>query len=142
MKLSSRSRYGIRALIELAMQYGKGPVPVRKISKEGAISNKYLEQILNRLRGSKIIKTFRGPNGGYILATPPRNIKLDEVISLLEGPDEPVNCNKHKQFTKECNSCAVGAIFTSILNKRDQLLASLTLQDLLDMAQGTKKDLP
>ena len=141
MKLSSRTRYGIRAAIELAMCYGKGPVPLKVISKQKEISAKYLEQILNRLRSSEIIRTSRGPHGGYTLAIPPAEIKLSTLISMLEGPGEPVECAKHKKFTKGCGHCVTRAVFAEAQKRASALLESLTLQDLLDLAEGTKKDI-
>jgi Rrf2 family cysteine metabolism transcriptional repressor len=141
MMLSSRSRYGIRAVIELAMRYGKEPVPLNVISKKREISAKYLEQILNRLKGVGTIKTFRGPFGGYTLAIPPSEIKLSKIISVLEGPDEPIECGNHKKFTKGCCLCVTKAVFTEVRKRSSSLMGSITLQDLVDLAEGTKKDI-
>lgn len=141
MLLSSKSRYGIRAVIELAIRYGKEPVPLNVIAKRREISAKYLEQILNRLKGAETIKTFRGPFGGYALAMHPREIKLGKIISVLEGPDEPIECGKHKKFTKGCCLCVTRAVFGEVRKRSSSLMDSITLQDLVDLAEGTKKDL-
>jgi len=86
MKLSSRSRYGLRAILELAVEYGNGPLQIKTIAEREDISNKYLEQLVAMLKASGLVRSIRGPKGGYELTRPPGDVKLSEVFTTLEGP--------------------------------------------------------
>ena len=94
------------------------------------------------MRSTEIIRTSRGLNGGYALGKPPADIKLSSLISALEGADEPIECAEHKKFTEGCGHCVTRFIFTETLKRTSSLLESLTLQDLLDLAEGKRKDIP
>ena len=76
MKLSSRSRYGLRAILDLALEFGKGPVQIKVIAAREDISNKYLEQLMTILKTSGLVRSLRGPKGGYLLSRPPNEVKL------------------------------------------------------------------
>jgi len=141
MQISSKSRYGMRALIEMGLCYGKELATAKTISKKRNISTKYLEQILAMLRSFEIIKTQRGPHGGCSLAKPPAQIKLSTIFSALELPEEPFGCPEHKTFTKACSYCVVHALFAKLINQRTRILDSITIQDMLDLYEGTKKDI-
>ena len=84
MKLSSRSRYGFRAILELAVEYGNGPVRIKTIAEREDISNKYLEQLMAMLKSTDLIRSVRGPRGGYVLSKAPNQIKLKEVFIALD----------------------------------------------------------
>ena len=86
MKLSTRSRYGVRALLELAIDYDKGPLQIKTIADREKISNKYLEQLIAILKSAGLVTSIRGPKGGYVLSRPPAEIQLSEVFKVLEGP--------------------------------------------------------
>ena len=141
MKLSSRSRYGFRAVMELAMNYGKGPMQLKTIAETGGISSKYLEQLIAMLMRSGLIRSFRGPKGGYILSVPPAEVKLSKIIITLEGPDFAVECIDHKTFSTGCGDCVMTAVWAKLHNTMWGLLESITLQDLIDIAEGTRKDI-
>ncbi len=94
MKFSTRARYGARALIELAKHQGQGPLPLKQIAQCQHIPLKYLEQIAMVLKSAKLIKSIRGPSGGYTLGRPPDTIHLLEIIETLEGSLGFVNCVK------------------------------------------------
>lgn len=94
------------------------------------------------MRSTEIIRTSRGLNGGYALGKPPADIKLSSLISALEGPDEPIECAEHKKFTEGCGHCVTREVFAEARKKTSSLLESLTLQDLLDLAEGKRKDIP
>ena len=111
MKLSSRSRYGFRAILELAAHYGEGPLQIQTIANREEISNKYLEQLIALLKASGLVRSIRGPKGGYILAQKPSEIKLSTIFSAIEGPTYNVDCKKHARFSKGCNDCIVGFIW-------------------------------
>ena len=142
MKLSSRSRYGFRAIMELAMYYGKGPLQLKMIAKTGDISGKYLEQLVGMLMRSGLIRSLRGPRGGYLLALPPAQIKLSQIIKTLEGAEPDPECKHHENFTNGCGDCVMTAIWDKLRNTMTDLLDSITLQDLLDLAEGKRKEIP
>ena len=92
MKLSTRGRYGTRLMIELAKNFGKGPVNLTEISKNQGISVKYLEQIIIPLKKAKLIKSVRGPKGGHELSAPPDKIFLWQILTHLESHLTVVDC--------------------------------------------------
>lgn len=138
MKLSTRSRYGLRAVLELAVEYGKKPLQIRMIAERQDISNKYLEQLMAILRASGLVRSMRGPKGGYILAKPPAEIKLSEVFTTLEGPMIPVDCLQHPEYCVRCTDCVTRQIWAEIQGAMMKVLDSTTLQDLVD--RTTKGD--
>ncbi|HEY4532505.1 MAG TPA: Rrf2 family transcriptional regulator [Kurthia sp.] len=90
MKISTKGRYGLTIMIELAKQYGQGPIPLRQIAAENDLSEAYLEQLVSPLRNSGLVKSVRGAYGGYMLAKPPHLISAADVVKVLEGPIQPV----------------------------------------------------
>nr|WP_106780088.1 Rrf2 family transcriptional regulator [Lysinibacillus timonensis] len=90
MKISTKGRYGLTIMIELAKHYGEGPVPLRQIAQEKDLSEAYLEQLVSPLRIAGLVKSVRGAYGGYLLALPPEKISAADVIKVLEGPIQPV----------------------------------------------------
>ena len=138
MKLSSRSRYGFRAILELAANFGKGPLQIQTIAKREDISNKYLEQLIAMLKSTGLVRSLRGPKGGYLLAKKPSEIKLSTVFSALEGPVLKAECKTHNRFNKGCNDCIVSHVWSKFNNTVWDLFESMTLQDMVDMAGGKK----
>ncbi|HOM60986.1 MAG TPA: Rrf2 family transcriptional regulator [Anaerohalosphaeraceae bacterium] len=141
MKLSSRTRYGIRAMLELAFEYGKKPLQIKSIADRENISNKYLEQLIAMLKSAGLVRSVRGPRGGYMLAKPPQEISLKDIFVTLEGPITPVDCLKHSEFTPNCTDCATRQIWNEIQDAISNVLSSKTLRDLLEQTgqeQGTK----
>ncbi|MBU0904587.1 MAG: Rrf2 family transcriptional regulator [Planococcaceae bacterium] len=90
MRISTKGRYGLTIMIELAKQFGEGPVPLRQIAADNKLSEAYLEQLVSPLRNSGLIKSVRGAHGGYMLTKPPHLISAGDVIRVLEGPIQPV----------------------------------------------------
>lgn len=86
MKISTKGRYGLTIMIELAKHYGEGPIPLRQIATEKNLSEAYLEQLVSPLRNSGLVKSVRGAYGGYMLSRPPVEIAAADVIRVLEGP--------------------------------------------------------
>ena len=133
MKLSARSKHGLRAMVELAMNYGKGYLQMKVMAEAGGISKKYLEEMFSKLIISGMVKSYRGPKGGYVLKVHPGEIKLSRIVSVLEWPVEPSRCGKHKKFSKRCNECVTERIWAKLEKNSSDYLESTTLQDLLDM---------
>jgi Rrf2 family protein len=136
MKLSSRSRYGLRAILDLALEYGKGPLQIRVIASREDISNKYLEQLMTILKTSGLVRSLRGPKGGYMLSRPPHEVKLDEVFTVLEGPLVMVECLQHTEFCPRCVECITRQVWSNVQDAILGVLGAISLQDLVDRARS------
>lgn len=132
MKLSSRSRYGLCAVLDLALEYGKGPLQIKVIASREDISNKYLEQLMTILKTSGLVRSLRGPKGGYMLAKPPNEVKLNEVFTVLEGPLVTVECLQHPQFCPRCAECITRQVWSDVQDAMLGVLEAINLQDLVD----------
>jgi len=132
MKLSTRTRYGTRALLELALHRGKEPVFLKDIAKEQQISLAYLEQMVAPLIAGGIIRSTKGPKGGISLAKDPREIKLSEVTRILEGSIAPVECVNDPSVCDRSESCVTRDIWCELKGVMDGVLESTTLQDLVE----------
>ena len=138
MKLSTRTRYGIRAILELAENYGKGPVQLKKIAKDQGISIKYLEQLMAILKSAGIINSTRGSKGGYILAKPPKEIKLSDCFNCLEGPIVTVECVEDDSYCSKTSDCITREVWSEIQKAVMSILQSYTLQDLINKAKNSR----
>ena len=134
MKLSTRSRYGLRAVLELAIAYGEKPMQIKVIAEREDISNKYLEQLMSTLKSYGLVRSIRGPKGGYLLAKAPVEIKLIDVFTALEGPMLAVDCVEHPEFCVRCTDCVTRGVWTELQAAMTNVLESQTLQDLVDKA--------
>ena len=139
MKLSTRTRYGIRAILELAENHGAGPIQIKLIAKRQDISVKYLEQLMSMLKAAELIKSIRGSKGGYVLAKPPNQIKLSDCFKALEGPVITAECIEDKNYCVRTADCVARQLWTEVQNAIMNVLDSMTLQDLVDKAKGGKK---
>ncbi|WP_274362664.1 cysteine metabolism transcriptional regulator CymR [Paenibacillus thermotolerans] len=95
MKISTKGRYGLTIMMELAARYGEGPTSLKSIAEKHSLSEHYLEQLIAPLRNAGLVKSVRGAYGGYILSKLPEDVSAGEIIRLLEGPISPVD------FTEE-----------------------------------------
>ena len=138
MKLSTRSRYGIRAILELALHAGQGPLRIKSISKNQDISVKYLEQILALLKSGGFARSTRGAKGGYVLAKPAEQIKLSDVFNCLEGPFISPECLEDNKYCNRAADCATREVWASVWQSVKNVLDSITLQDLVDRAKSKK----
>ncbi len=132
MKLSTKGRYGTRAVLELALRYGTGPVLVREISESQQISERYLENILNSLRKNGILASTRGANGGYQLTRDPAHITVGEVVRALEGPLDVVDCTGNRQCGRY-SQCAAYLIWNKLKTVIEHELDSITIEDMVKM---------
>ena len=124
----------MRAILELALEYGNKPMQIKTIAGRQDISNKYLEQLMAILKTSSLVRSVRGPRGGYLLAKPPGEIKLSDVFSTLEGPPLTVECIEHPEYCPKCTECVTRQVWAKIQNAILEVLESMTLQDLVDKA--------
>ncbi|MFA5423883.1 MAG: Rrf2 family transcriptional regulator [Phycisphaerae bacterium] len=132
MKLSTRTRYGIRAAIELAKHYGQGPVQIKVIGEKQAISVKYLEQLMAMLKAGGFIHSVRGSKGGYVLAREPEQIRMDELVLSLEGSISTAECVEDGGFCARAADCAARDLWTRVQEAVLDVLKSVTLKDLVE----------
>ena len=132
VKLSTKGRYGTRALLDLALHWRKEPVPLKDIALRQEISLHYLEHLIAPLIGAGIVGSTRGARGGVQLARPPQEIKLSEVIQLLEGSTAPVECINNPESCPRYDLCATRDTWAEMKKAIDGVLESTTLQDLVD----------
>ena len=132
MKLSTRTRYGTRALLELALHQKGGPVALKDIAGQQQISLPYLEHLVAPLIAAGIIRSVKGPRGGISLARRPADIKLIDVVHLLEGSLAPVDCLEDPDACKRSGFCATRDVWGGLKGAIDGFLEAITLQDLLE----------
>jgi len=132
MKLSTRGQYGTRALLELALHQGEEPVPLKDIAQRQQISLPYLEHLITPLIAGGIVWSTRGTRGGVALARPPEQVKLSEVIQLLEGSIAPVDCVYNPGKCTRSELCVTRDIWTELERAMIGVLESTTLRDLVE----------
>ena len=131
MKLSTKIRYGTRAILELASRFGEGPIELKEIARSQEISIKYLEQVIIPLRTAGIVKSVRGSKGGYSLAKAPSEIRLFDVVETLEGPICLVDCIKDSHLCKRSESCVARDIWIDVSEALCKVLRSITLDEMV-----------
>ena len=132
MKLSTRTRYGTRALIELALRQGQGPVFLKDVAQKQQISLPYLEHLVAPLIAGGIIRSTKGPKGGISLAKEPKDIKLSEITRLLEGSTAPVECVDDPKVCQRAGACAARDVWSRLKEAMDSVLETTTLEDLAE----------
>lgn len=134
MKLSTKGRYGLKAMFELALHYGEGPIALKIIAESQDISEHYLEQLIAVLRKNGLATSVRGAQGGYLLNGNPKNITVGDVIRALEGDVAPSECvldeNTGKCLKEDC--CVTKNVWIKIRNSINEVIDSITLQDMVD----------
>lgn len=138
MKLSTRTRYGIRAMLELAGKYGEGPLQIKVIANRQDISVKYLEQLMAMLRSGGFVRSIRGSKGGYVLSKVPAQIKLDELFTCLEGPVVTVECVEDENYCARAADCVTRQVWAQMQAAMVKVLQSMTLQDLVNRTKERK----
>ncbi len=131
MKISTKGRYGTRMLLDLAQHDNSERILLRDISLRQGISLNYLERLVSPLVAGGIIRTTRGPKGGISLAKRPEQIKLSEVIQVLEGSTAPVECVKDPKVCDRSDLCVTRDIWQELRKKTDSFLESITIKDLV-----------
>ena len=132
MKLSTRARYGVKALLDLAFHNGEGPILLKDVAQRQQISPMYLVHLINPLVVAGIIGSIRGAKGGIWLAKSPAAVKLSEVVQLLEGSIAPVECINNSECCSLSSTCAARDVWGELKKAMDGILESTTLQDLVE----------
>ncbi|HUV62309.1 MAG TPA: Rrf2 family transcriptional regulator [Sedimentisphaerales bacterium] len=138
MKLSTRTRYAVRAMIELAQNEANRPLQLKIIAKRQDISIKYLEQLMAVLRSAGLIRSVRGSRGGYTLARAANQIGLSDILHCLEGAITTVECVEDGDRCARAAECAARQVWMKVQQAIDDVLQSITLQDVVDMAKDGK----
>ncbi|NMA54681.1 MAG: Rrf2 family transcriptional regulator [Firmicutes bacterium] len=140
MKLSTKGRYGMRAMLALARRYGDGPIPLKEVAEIESLSESYLEQLAGELRKAGLVRSVRGAQGGYYLAKEPALITAGDIIRVLEGPIGPVQCViESPDMDDACDyaeSCVERLLWQRLRDSMVKVLDSITLADL--MAEGKR----
>ena len=137
MRLSTRGRYALRAMIDLALHADEGPVLRRDIAERQEISAHYIVQLFVKLRRAGLIESVRGPGGGYILAQSADQIRAGDIIRTVEGPIALVHCVAPQQETAchRVDNCVTHLLWKRLSDKVAEVLDSVTLKDLCDQAR-------
>ena len=133
MKLSTRSRYGTRLVLDMAEHYQQGPVQLGAIARRQNISVKYLEQIIIPLKKANYITSVRGSKGGHTLSRPPDEITVGEIVSLLEATSGLTECAENPAICDRSGFCPTRLIWKEATDTMYEKLNSITLSDLLRM---------
>lgn len=150
MRLSTKSRYGLRALFDIAYNCGDKPAQIQDISRRQEISPRYLEQIFQNLKRAGILKSKRGPQGGYCLARKPEEITVLEILNATEQDVLLVDCagkpGKIRKRKNECpfeGKCVTQTVWEEASTLLNQLFGAMTLQTLCKRGQemGVKKEM-
>lgn len=138
MKLSTKGRYATRAMLDLAIHLGEGPIQVKDISRRQEISERYLEQLFAPLKAAGLVRVVRGAHGGFALARMPSDIKLLEIIETMEGSISPVECVGNPDTCSRSRTCVTRDIWLELGMAMNEVLESTTLKDLVER-QGQKE---
>lgn len=131
MRVNTKVRYGLRAILQVADAYGRDPVPVSAISQTQEISGKYLEQVIGALRRAELVTSRKGVRGGYTLSRDPKEISLWEIITALDSQTALVDCVLEPEVCDRSDECLTRSIWTLLSRRMEEFWTSFTLADLL-----------
>lgn len=132
MKLSTKGRYGLKAMFELSINQKDGPVPLKLIARNQNISDQYLEQIFSKLRKANLVQSVRGAQGGYLLAKDANNITVGDILTVLEGPISLSDCVLDEDICENSSICVTKVVWEKIKKGIDEVVDSITLQDMIN----------
>jgi Rrf2 family protein len=136
MKLSTKSRYGTRLMVDMAEHYNQGPIQLGDIAKRQNISVKYLEQIIIPLKKANYIDSIRGPKGGHLLTRPPEEITVAEIVALLEESASLTDCSENAGVCERADFCPTRLVWKEASEAMFDKLQSITLADLANKAKA------
>lgn len=138
MQISTKGKYSVRAVLDIAQHSNGYPVPLAAISKREGISLQFLEQLFQQLRKGNVVNSVRGPHGGYVLAREPAEISIGEIVRLIEPPLYTSSCFSNDGSVENCrigDTCIGGAIWKQLAEHVDSFLDSITLADLANKSK-------
>jgi Rrf2 family protein len=136
VKLSTKSRYGTRLLVDMAQHYNQGPIQLGEIARRQNISVKYLEQIIIPLKKAHYVESVRGPKGGHTLAKPPEEITVAEIVALLEDGSSLVECGANPEVCARAPFCPTRFVWQEASQAMFDRLKGITLADLVNQAKA------
>jgi Rrf2 family protein len=136
MKLSTKSRYGTRLMLDMAQHYNQGPIQLGDIAKRQDVSVKYLEQVIIPLKKARYIESVRGPKGGHVLTKPPEEITVGEIVALLEDGATLADCTNDAGVCRRADHCPTRLIWKEASEAMFDRLKAITLADLVTRAQA------
>ena len=145
MKVSTKSRYGVAAMVDIAQQFGNGPVALRSVAQRQQVSEHYLEQLMSPLRNAGFVRSVRGAQGGYVLAKDPTTITVGDIVRAMEGPIAPVDCllaekGRDNPYCDKTNACIRRNIWLKMGESITEALDSISLASLCAEAQQVEDD--
>jgi len=132
MKLSTRGRYGIHAMYELAANHGGAPVSIKALSEKHNIPEAYLEQLIAVLRRDELVVSIRGAQGGYKLSRSPEEITVGDVLRSLEGGLKLIDCLEEEETCGKSCACPSRIVWKKLSDGLNQIVDSITLKDMVD----------
>lgn len=139
MRVSTKGRYGLRTLVDIAVHQNKGVVTLNDIAKRQEISVKYLWQVINPLKTAGLLSVTRGAKGGYALARRPEDINMLEVVSTLEGPLSIVECIMNEDACDRIDTCVARSVWMEVNQTVEQALKEVTLAEVLRRYMDTSE---
>jgi len=139
MQLTTRSRYGLRMLLDIALHSEDGPVRIQDIARRRNISVKYLEQIIRALKTAGFIRSKRGPKGGHLLALAPEEIRVGDVVRTLEARPELTECVSHPEICPIAEDCITRQIWSRATESLFRELDAIRLADLLEQSRKAER---
>jgi Rrf2 family protein len=139
MRISTRTRYGMRLMINLARNFNNGYSLLKDVAKSESISEKYLSLIVIPLKSAGFLNATRGSRGGYSLAKPPSEIGIKDIIETMEGDLCLIECVKNKSTCNKSSNCVSRDLWLGLSNEIVEHLSALTLEDIITM-QNTKNE--
>jgi Rrf2 family transcriptional regulator, cysteine metabolism repressor len=142
LRLSTKGRYGVKAMFDLAVHHGEGPMSLKNVAERQGISEHYLEQLISGLRKAGLVKSVRGAQGGYTPAREPAKITVGDIIRVLEGPIAPVDCvsEEDPEICSKADCCVTRGIWEKVRDSIASVLDSITLEDMVKDAERLKRD--
>jgi len=134
MKLSTRSRYGVRLMLDLALHEAGEPVRLGSVAQRQGIGIKYLEQIIISLKKADYVTSVRGPKGGHMLTRPPEEITVGEIVGLLEGGLKLTRCTQYPEVCVRSGSCVTRILWKEATEAIRERLDAITFRDLVNMS--------
>ncbi len=139
MKFSTKVRYGMRAVVELAQNFEESPVMVSKLAEKQNLSVKYLESLMSKLKKGGVVKSVRGNRGGYLLTKDPQEISVYEIVTALEGPISLVNCSENPENCENFENCCTFNLWKELSQTLTDKMKAIKLSSLVEEARQKKK---
>ena len=131
LKISTKGRYGLRLMVRLAENFGNGPMLLSDLSKQEDLSLKYAEHLVRLLKPTKLLKSYRGANGGYELALSPEKVSVRPIVEALEGSDYPVDCLHSPEICERSDTCPSKVVWNKLEIAISQTLENINLGQLI-----------